>query len=372
MPPTILTVQRDALLPVLERAAGVIASRTSIDILQHLRLRAEGESLHITGTDLEITVEASLPAQIEGAPLAFTAPGGMLHDIVKKLAEGAAVRIEAERGGQMVVKAGRSRFTLHTLSAEDFPDLPEREILHRFTLPRKTIEVLLARVAFAASTDEARYYLNGVFWHVEDGNLVSVATDGHRLALMRAPAPEGASGMPGTIIPRDTAGEILKLLKGSKEDEVAIGVSPFAITLAIGATRLTSKLIDGTFPDYQRVIPRRNDKVANAERDDLLRAADRVSTISSERARAVRLRFSEDALELAVTNPDAGSSSDEVEIDYAGTPVEIGFNARYFADALGAIEGDVVKIALFDAGSPVLITSAAEDRFLTVLMPMRV
>jgi DNA polymerase-3 subunit beta len=202
--------------------------------------------------------------------------------------------------------------------------------------------------------------------------LRAVATDGHRLARVEIPLPEGAVGMPDIIIPRDAVGEILKLLKGSKEDEVAIGVSPFAITLAIGTTRLTSKLVDGTFPDYQRAIPRRNDKVANAERDDLLRAADRVSTISSERGRAVRLRFSEDALELAVTNPDAGSSSDEVEIDYAGTPVEIGFNARYLLDALGAIEGDVVKIALFDAGSPALITSAVEDRFLIALMPMRV
>lgn len=369
--PITLTLERDALLPVLARTTSVVESRTTIPILAHLLMRAEGEALHLTGTDLDISVASQVAARVDGLATSFTAPAGMLHDIVKKLPEGAQVTLTHD-GSQLIVKAGRSRFTLSTLTADYFPEVPEPEFAHRFTLPRKTLEALLARVNFAISTEETRYYLNGAFWHVLDGRLASVATDGHRLALLRVPAPEGAEGMPGIIIPRKSVGEVLKLLKTAKEETVEVEICSTKARFQIGSTRLVSKLIDGTFPDYQRVIPQRNDKVATAEREDLLRAADRVSTISSERGRAVKLRFTGESLELSVTNPDAGSSSEEVEIRFSGTDMEIGFNARYLEDALDAIEGDVAKITLADSGSPALITSAVEDSFLTVLMPMRV
>lgn len=369
--PINIALSRDALLPVLARAASVIEARSTIPILSNLLMSVEHGALRLIGTDLGISIETSVDAETHGLEGRITAPGGLLHDIVKKLPEGARINL-AHQDSQIIVKSGRSRFTLSTLPAEDFPEVPEPEASHRFTLPRKTLEALLARVNFAISTEETRYYLNGAFWHVLDGKLTSVATDGHRLARQSAPAPEGAEGMPGIIIPRKTLAEVLKLLKGAKEETVEVEICPAKARFEIGRTRLASKLIDGTFPEYQRVIPQRNDRVAEARREDILRAADRVSTISSERGRAVKLRFTEGALQLSVTNPDAGSSSDEVEIEFSGNEIEMGFNARYLADALGAIEGDIAKISLADAGSPALITSAAEDAFLTVLMPMRV
>lgn len=370
--PITLTLPRDALLPVLARTTSVIAGRTTIPILSNLLMQVEDGVLHLTGTDLDISIQASVDAVTHGLEGRITAPGGMLHDIVRKLPKGADVSLHHE-GSRLIVKAGRSRFTLYALPAEDFPEVPEPEAPHRFTLPRKTLEALLARVNFAVSAEGTRYYLNGIFWHVLDGDLVSVATDGYRLALMRTPAPEGAEGMPGIIIPRKTVGELLKLMKAEREETVGIEISLAKARFEFGRMHLVSKLIDGTFPEYQRVIPQRNDKVATAGREDLIRAADRVSTISSERGRGIRLSFTGEALELSVTNPDAGSSSEEVEIRFSGPDMEIGFNAKYLADALGALEGDVAKIALADSGSPALITGTlAKEPFLTVLMPMRV
>ncbi|MCA3648956.1 MAG: DNA polymerase III subunit beta, partial [Methylobacterium sp.] len=224
---------------------------------------------------------------------------------------------------------------------------------------------------FAISTEETRYYLNGIYLHVIDGKLRAVATDGHRLALADVAAPAGASGMPGVIVPRKTVSELLKLVSEASE-AVTVELSSVKIRVSTGAVVLTSKLIDGTFPDYQRVIPQRNDKLMIVERDEFARSVDRVSTISSERGRAVKFALGDGKLTLSVHNPDAGQATEELLVDYEASPLEIGFNARYLLDIVSQLEGDTALVKLFDSGSPTLIQDREGAASLYVLMPMRV
>jgi DNA polymerase-3 subunit beta len=242
---------------------------------------------------------------------------------------------------------------------------------HRFEISAGELRRLIERTQFAISTEETRYYLNGIYLHAMDGKLRAVATDGHRLALAEVMTPAGAAGMPGVIVPRKTVSELQKLLTES-EQMVGIELSGVKIRVSSGAIVLTSKLIDGTFPDYQRVIPQRNDKLLTVERDDFARSVDRVSTISSERGRAVKFALGEGKLTLSVNNPDAGQAIEELAVDYEANPLEIGFNARYLLDIVGQLEGDTATLKLADAGSPTLIQDREGAASLYVLMPMRV
>jgi DNA polymerase-3 subunit beta len=275
----------------------------------------------------------------------------------------------------LAVRAGRSRFTLQTLPESDFPDLAAGDMTHKFTLSAADLKRLIDKAQFAISTEETRYYLNGIYLHVAgSGNsqtLRAVATDGHRLAQVDLPAPAGAAGMPGIIVPRKTVGEVQRLIEDS-EIEVAIELSQTKIRFAIGDVVLTSKLIDGTFPDYGRVIPVGNDKELTVDKADFEAAVDRVSTISSERGRAVKLSLSSGKLVLSVTNPDSGSATEELEVDYAADALDIGFNSRYLLDIASQIEGEVAVLKLADPGSPTLIQDRDAQNALYVLMPMRV
>jgi DNA polymerase-3 subunit beta len=300
----------------------------------------------------------------------------MIYDIVRKLPDGSQVVLEAlgDRAS-LAVRAGRSRFTLQTLPESDFPDLAAGDMTHKFTLSAADLKRLIDKAQFAISTEETRYYLNGIYLHVAgSGNsqtLRAVATDGHRLAQVDLPAPAGAAGMPGIIVPRKTVGEVQRLIEDS-EIEVAIELSQTKIRFAIGDVVLTSKLIDGTFPDYGRVIPVGNDKELTVDKADFEAAVDRVSTISSERGRAVKLSLSSGKLVLSVTNPDSGSATEELEVDYAADALDIGFNSRYLLDIASQIEGEVAVLKLADPGSPTLIQDRDAQNALYVLMPMRV
>jgi DNA polymerase III subunit beta len=275
---------------------------------------------------------------------------------------------------------------LQALPEADFPDLAAGEMPFRFDLAAADLKRLIEKTQFAISTEETRYYLNGIYLHTLDANgttlLRAVATDGHRLARIAMPAPSGAAGMPGVIVPRKAVAEIQKLVEDAGES-VAIELSPSKIRLTFGGRAgehpssaggvvLISKLIDGTFPDYQRVIPSGNDKRLTVERDDFARAVDRVSTISSERGRAVKLALVEGRLTLSVNNPDSGSATEELEVDYASGALDIGFNARYLLDITGQLEGDTALFKLADPGSPTLIQDREGAPALFVLMPMRV
>lgn len=363
------TVNRDAFLRCIGRVYRVIARRNTIPILDNVLIRPEAGRLVLRATDLDIQIVSSVEAKAEAGP-GITVPAHTLHDIVRKLPDGSEVTIEAKSASSVVVKAGRSRFTLQTLPEADFPELAAGDLAHRFDIAATDLKRMIERTQFAISAEETRYYLNGIYLHVEEGKLRGVATDGHRLALLDLAAPAGAEKIPGVIIPRKTVGEVQRLLDGAQT--VTIELSEGKIRFTAGEVVLTSKLIDGTFPDYRRVIPQNNDKALGVVRADLAEAVDRVSTVASEKGRAIKLTLSHGKLDLSVTSPDNGSAAEELEVGYDAEPMEIGFNARYLLDILSQVEGDEAVIRLDTPGSPTIIESKDGNGARFVLMPMRV
>lgn len=368
-------LERSNLLKSLNHVHRVVERRNTIPILSNVLLNATGASLELKATDLDLEVTEATAGKVETAG-ATTVPAHLLYDIVRKLPDGSEVMLRTdEDGGSMSVVAGRSSFRLQCLPQSDFPELSAGSFSHIFRIDSTALKNLIEKTQFAISTEETRYYLNGIYFHtIETGGklkLRSVATDGHRLARAEMDAPAGSEGMPGIIIPRKTVSELQKLVD-DPDVAVTTEVSDTKIRFTIGSVVLTSKLIDGTFPDYQRVIPSGNDKAMTIDRQSFAAAVDRVSTISSERGRAVKLSIADGQLTLAVTNPDSGSATEELAADYASDPIEIGFNARYLLDVAAQLSGSEARFMLADAGSPTLIQDTADEHALYVLMPMRV
>jgi DNA polymerase III subunit beta len=370
-----LVIERSELLRALGHVTSVVERRTTIPILSNVLLRATAQALEFKATDLEREVVEQVPADVS-TPGAVTVPAHMLHDIVRKLPDGTEVEIarDAERE-RLTLTAGRSRFSLQTLAPDDFPDLAAGEMSHSFSLGADDLKTLIDKTRFAISTEETRYYLNGIYLHAasrgKQATLRAVATDGHRLAQVDLERPKGAEGMPGIIIPRKTVHELHRLIESSSA-AVTVGVSAAKVRFVIGTITLTSKLIDGTFPDYGRVIPQANEKALKVPNAQFMGAVDRVSTIASERGRAVKLNITSDKLVLSVNNPDGGSAVEELPVEYNATPLEIGFNARYLLDISGQIESDNLQVLLADPGSPTMVRDGTDDSALYVLMPMRV
>jgi DNA polymerase-3 subunit beta len=371
-----VTVERAALLRSLGHVHRVVERRNTIPILSNVLLRSGPDGLQLKATDLDIEVTETIPADVVDGG-AITVPAHVIYDIVRKLPDGAQVSLETSgETGQMLIRSGRSRFTLGALPEGDFPDLAAGELPHRFELPAADLKRLIDKTQFAISTEETRYYLNGIFFHTIDAEgslkLRAVATDGHRLARVQMEAPEGSGGMPGIIVPRKAVAEIQKLVEdGGETVGVEISSAKVRFSFSSGVT-LISKLIDGTFPDYARVIPTGNDKRLTVERDQFAKAVDRVSTISSERGRAVKLAMTDGRLSLSVNNPDSGSATEELDVDYESGPLDIGFNARYLLDITAQLDGDTALFRLADPGSPTVIQDREGAPALYVLMPMRV
>jgi DNA polymerase-3 subunit beta len=303
-------------------------------------------------------------------------PAHTLYDIVRKLPDGAQIEFETTgEKGLMTLRSGRSTFTLSCLPPEDYPLMAGGELAHNFLLSAADLKRLIDRTRFAISTEETRYYLNGIYLHAAKSDKVNmlraVATDGHRLARMEIPLPEGAAGMPGVIVPRKTVTELRKLLDEMDQD-VSVALSDTKIRFTFADTVLTSKLIDGTFPDYDRVIPSGNDRILEVDCKQFAEAVDRVSTISSEKSRAVKLALERGSLTLSATSPENGTATEEIEVRYSAQPLEIGFNSRYLLDITEQIEGDGARFALADAASPTVVRDSADGSALYVLMPMRV
>jgi DNA polymerase III subunit beta len=370
-----LLIEKSALLKALQHVTSVVERRNTIPILANVSLRAEGNSLHFKATDLDIEVTESAPAEVV-TPGSTTAPAHTLHDIVRKLPDGAQIELSRQGDdGRMSLTAGASRFLLACLPADDFPDLGLSGMSHHFEIPAYDLGKLIEKTRFAISTEETRYYLNGIYLHASetpDGpRLRAVATDGHRLARMDVALPGGGQGIPGVIVPRKTVSEIAKLIADYNE-AVIVDLSPNKIRFTAGNVVLTSKLIDGTFPDYQRVIPQNNDKLLQADNASFKEAVDRVSTLSSEKGRAVKLNISNGKVVLSVNNPESGSATEELPAEYRGEPMEIGFNARYLMDIAAQFEGDRAVFKLSDASAPTVIQDEKDSSALYVLMPMRV
>ncbi|RTL86860.1 DNA polymerase III subunit beta [Ancylobacter aquaticus] len=369
-----VTVERAELLKSLAHVHRVVERRNTIPILANVLMRSDPRGLALRATDLDIEIVETIAAEVqqEGAT---TVPAHTIYDIVRKLPEGAQVMIETSGDrGTLTVRAGRSRFALQTLPENEFPDLAAGEMTHSFTLPAGELKRLVDKTQFAISTEETRYYLNGIYLHVADAGgpvLRAVATDGHRLAQAQTTAPAGAIGMPGVIVPRKAVAEIQRLAENA-DAEVTVELSAAKIRVSLDRVVLTSKLIDGTFPDYGRVIPVGNDKTLIVDKADFASAVDRVSTVASERGRAVKLSIADGKLTLSVTNPDSGSATEEIEVEYAAEPIDIGFNSRYLLDITSQIEGSTAELKLADPGSPTLVQDPEKRGALYVLMPMRV
>jgi DNA polymerase III subunit beta len=378
-----LTIERGALLKALGHVQSVVERRNTIPILSNVLLRADagadGGVLALSATDMDLEIVEQVPSRIE-RPGRTTAPAHTLYDIVRKLREGAQIEIDAsgERSA-MVLRSGRSTFTLACLPPEDYPVMASGDLAYNFTLTAAELRSLVDRTRFAISTEETRYYLNGIYLHTTKNDEVpvirAVATDGHRLARVEMVMPEGAAGMPGIIVPRKTVIELRKLVDES-EDEVQVSLSETKIRFATGEAALTSKLIDGTFPDYDRVIPSNNDKILEVKCKEFAEAVDRVSTISTEKSRAVKLAIVPGAnggsLAVSATSPENGTAVEEIDAIYLAEPIEIGFNSRYLLDITAQIDGEGAQFAMSDSASPTIVRDRADPSALYVLMPMRV
>jgi DNA polymerase III subunit beta len=370
-----VTIERSVLLKALGHVHRIVERRNTIPILANVLIEASDGKLALKSTDLDLEASEQVSADVAQNG-ATTVPAHVIYDIVRKLPDGAQASLETTGDtGQLVLRSGRSRFTLQALPASDFPDLTSGEFSHRFALPATELKRLIENTQFAISTEETRYYLNGIYLHTVDVNgtqmLRAVATDGHRLARVETQAPEGSVGVPGVIVPRKAVNEVLKLLEDLSQD-VTIEISTAKARFQFGDVVLTTKLIDGTFPDYARVIPTGNDKLLIVDRGPFRNAVDRVATLSSERGRAIKLAIADGKITLSVNNPDSGSASEEIEADYDSAPIDIGFNARYLLDIVGQLSSDTASIRLADPGSPTLIQDREGAPALFVLMPLRV
>jgi DNA polymerase III subunit beta len=370
-----LSIERAALLKALARIQSVVERRNTIPILSNVLLEAAKDTVSLTATDMDIAIVEQASAQVAKGG-AVTVPAHTLYDIVRKLPDGSQIALEKPADKpQVTLRAGRSNFALSALPAEDFPKMAGGELAHKFELSAGDLRGLVDRTRFAISLEETRYYLNGIFLHAATSNgvkvLRAVATDGHRLARMEMPLPAGAENIPGVILPRKTITELRKLLDETQEP-VKFQLSDTRVRFTIDGGTLTSKLIDGTFPDYERVIPQGNDKVMEVNRAEFAAAVDRVATIATEKTRAVKLAVANGQLTISASSADAGSATEEIEARYSGPSIEIGFNARYLLDIADQIEGDGARFTMADAASPTVVQDAADQSALFVLMPMRV
>ena len=371
-----LSIERNTLLRAVGQAQSVVERRNTIPILGNVLIEADGEDVHFRATDLDIEVVDKAKAQVERAG-ATTVPAVTLHEIVRKLPDGALVTLTDDgASGRLTVEAGRSNFSLATLPREDFPVMASSEYDSNFSAPAPVLRRLFDKSKFAISTEETRYYLNGVYMHVSAGAegapvLRCVATDGHRLARIDAALPEGAENMVGVIVPRKTVGELRKLLDDD-DMSIAVSVSETKVRFATPEITLTSKVIDGTFPDYSRVIPQGNTKKMEVDASEFAQAVDRVATVSSERSRAVKLALDEDRLVLSVNAPDSGAAEEELVVAYGDEALEIGFNAKYLTEIAGQVDRENAVFLFNSSGDPTLMREGNDESAVYVVMPMRV
>jgi DNA polymerase-3 subunit beta len=365
-----LTIDRMSLLRPLGHVQSVVERRNTIPILANVVLRAEDGELSLTATDMDMDIATEVGCSVMTSGT-ITMSAHLLYDIARKLPDGSEVEITVG-DGHATVSAGRSSFRLPTLPVEDFPTISSSDLPVNFVLTAADMRDLIDATRFAISTEETRYYLNGIYIHkAESGELCAVATDGHRLALTRQALPSGAAQMPSIILPRKAVSELRKLLDDF-DGEVLVGLSETRAEFRFGVVRLTSKLIDGTFPDYTRVIPVGNDRIMQVDVSAFSAAVDRVATIASEKSRSVKMALKPGLLTLSASNTDASSATEELEVSYNGAEMEIGFNARYLLDIAGQVNSEMVEFALADQGSPSLVRAPGDESGLFVLMPMRV
>jgi len=373
-----LIIERSALLKAMNPAQGVVERKNTIPILSNVRLDVAGEGISVRATDLDIEGIETLPATVESDG-ATTVNAHLLHEIIRKLPEGAEISLDVdETSGRLDIVAGRSQFSLATLPHEDFPVVASSEYECSYSLPASVARRLFDKTMFAMSTEETRYYLNGVYIHVaeEDGErrLRAVATDGHRLARVDADLPAGAEAAPGVIVPRKTVGELRRLLDDS-ESEIAVSVSETKIRFSVDEMVLTSKVIDGSFPDYSRVIPVGNTKKMEVDAAEFAQAVDRVATVARDSKDKVAVKFvvEQDMLTLSVNATETGSTAtEELAVAYGDETMVTGFDPRYLLEIASQVERENAIFMFGDANAPTLVREGDDKSAIYVVMPMRV
>lgn len=370
-----VSIERNILLKALSHVQSVVERRATIQIISHVLIEARDDEVTLTATDLDIEIVERIPARVMRAGATTTA-AAPFYEIVRKLSDGAEVEVDLSGDDpRLKLSADRGVYQLAVLGKKDFPLMDQGGFGSRFAIGSKDLARLMTKARFAISTEETRYYLNGIYLHAaaKDGQPVlrAVATDGHRLAQVEMPAPSGSEGMPGVIVPRKTVLALSGLINDA-DVTLTIALSPTKVQFAFDTIRLTSKLIDGTFPDYERVIPKHNDLKLLVSGSDFSRSVDRVSSISLDKTRAVKLALADDTLTLMVTNPESGNAREELSVSYSAEPMEVGFNARYLLDITDQLEGDDARFSLADPGAPAVIEDLGDPQVLYVLMPMRV
>jgi DNA polymerase III subunit beta len=371
------SIDKSALLSALQHVHSVVERRNTIPILANVLVEAKEDGVYLTATDMDIAVieKVGLDNSEVMQLGTITTSAQMLYDIVRKLPENIKVELLSEKNDRLGIKASSSSFALNCLPAEDFPSISQEDFKYSFDIDSSDLIRLIDKTSFAMSLEETRYYLNGIYLHTlkeaENKKLRTVSTDGHRLSRVDMNMPEGANEAPGVIIPRKTIMEIRKLLE-DHTDKINLSLSDTKIKLSFSNVILTSKLLDGTFPDYTRVIPEQNDKTITISNQLLSEAVDRVSTVSTDKTRAIKVNITKDNLVVSATNPDKGSASESLAVKYDGEEVEIGFNSKYVLDVARQIKGNEIIIKLSDSVSPTLVYDKDDKDVLFVLMPMRV
>ena len=365
------SVSRDALLKSLNLVAGVVERRQTLPILANVLLVLDGDRLSLTGTDLEVELVGRVQLAGKGDSGEVTVPARKLADICKSLPEGSDITFKLG-DGKMAVTSGRSRFSLSTLPAREFPNVEDSLGTHQLNLKQGQLRRLIDRTGFAMAQQDVRYYLNGMLWELDKKQLRVVATDGHRLAMCTSEGKVEISGEGSTqvILPRKGVLELARLLMDD-DAEVSIVIGSNHIRAVTEEFTFTSKLVDGKFPDYQRVLPRSPDKVMQGSRTELRQAFTRTAILSNEKYRGVRLKLEENSLDIQANNPEQEEAEETVPVEYAGDSMEIGFNVSYLQDVLGVLSSDKIKMSLADPNSSALLEESEAGDSLYVVMPMR-
>ncbi len=370
-----VNIERNDLLKAMSRSQSIVERRTTIPILANVLINADGSQVSLRTTDLDIEILDKVSAIVKQAG-DITVGATTLYEILRKLPDGSTMELTADHlKSRLDITSGKSKFSLATLPRDDFPMMASSEYDCNFSIESNVLRRLLDKTKFAMSSEETRYYLNGVYLHIENNGkkdvLRAVATDGHRLARVDSELPQDAAGMPGVIIPRKTVLE-LRMIMDENNQEIAVSISETKVRFSTATVSLTSKVIDGTFPDYGRVIPQGNKKILEVEASQFAQSVDRVATISSERARAVKLTLSEDKLLLSVNSPDSGAAKEELPVAYNDDNLEIGFNAKYLQEITGQVDLENAVFFFNSPSDPALLREGNDDSAIYVVMPMRV
>ena len=362
------TIKRSAFIKPLQQVVGAVERKQALPILSHFLVHARGNTVSILATDLEIELFTEVSADVDNEG-EITIPARKLVDICRALPEDAELTLDAHNE-KVVLTSGKSRFTFMTLPVTDFPTLSEFTPDQQLTLPEASLHKVVNKSAFAMAQQDVRYYLNGLLFEVTGDYFRCVATDGHRLALSTAEISTGLQTECQSIMPRKGVVELMRLLENS-QSPITLDLSSTHIRIHLPSSRFTSKLIDGKFPDYHRVLPDGNDKTMIADKRQLQQSLSRAAILSNEKYRGIGLLLSPDSLHIKTHNPDHEQAEDELAVQYQGDEIEVGFNVGYLIDILNVVEGDNIKIRLKDSGSSCLATETDSDDSKHVVMPMR-